>query len=80
MRVSEAIVESLVAEDMEYYFTVYAEQITGFVINAEMRGKPRSINAVHKPGAGFMGLVYSRVKRSPGLCVFTGGPGGSRGC
>ncbi|MEM4970423.1 MAG: thiamine pyrophosphate-binding protein [Sulfolobales archaeon] len=75
MRVSEAIVESLVAEDIEYYFTVYAEQITGFIVDSETRGRPRSINASYEPGAGFMGLVYSRVKRSPGLCVFTGGPG-----
>jgi len=75
LRVSEAIVEALISEGVEHYFTVNAEHIIGIIVYSELRDAPKPINASHEPGAGFMGVVYSRVKRSPGVCVFTAGPG-----
>jgi acetolactate synthase-1/2/3 large subunit len=75
LRVSEVLRESLVSEGVEYYFTVYAEHTLRFIIDTELVGKPKSINTAYEPGAGFMGVVYSRVSGKVGVCVFTGGPG-----
>jgi len=79
MRVAEALVNALINEEVEYYFTVFAEHILSFTINSirayESRGMPKPINAAYEPGAGFMSIAYSRVSGRVGVCIFTGGPG-----
>jgi acetolactate synthase-1/2/3 large subunit len=75
MKVSKALVESLLSEGIEHYFTVYAEHIMSLIIDSELSKLLKPINATHEPGAGFMGIGYSRVSNKAGVCVFTGGPG-----
>ncbi len=75
MKVSEAIIESLCKEDVEHYFTVFAEHTLALSVSIEKAGKPKSINAAYEPGAGFMSVSYSRVSGKVGFSVLTGGPG-----
>ncbi|MCS7108530.1 MAG: thiamine pyrophosphate-binding protein [Sulfolobales archaeon] len=75
MKVSELLVDILNKEDVEYYFTVFAEHTLGLSISIEKAGKPKSINAAYEPGVGFMGISYSRVSGKVGVSVLTGGPG-----
>jgi len=75
MKVCEALLNALINEGVEYYFTVYAEHTLSLIVATESRGTPKSINTAYEPGAGFMGVVYPRVSGKPGVCVFTGGPG-----
>ncbi len=75
MKVGEVIVESLNREDVEYYFTVFAEHTLGLSISIEKAGRPKSINAAYEPGVGFMSISYSRVSGKVGVDILTGGPG-----
>ncbi|MEM1680575.1 MAG: thiamine pyrophosphate-binding protein [Sulfolobales archaeon] len=75
MKVKEAIVESLNREDVEYYFTVFAEHTLSLSIALEKAGRPKSINAAYEPGVGFMSISYARVSGKVGVSVLTGGPG-----
>ncbi|MEM2576196.1 MAG: thiamine pyrophosphate-binding protein [Sulfolobales archaeon] len=75
MKVSELLVDALNREEVEYYFTIFAEHTLGLSITLEKAGKPRSINAAYEPGVGFMSISYSRASGKPGVSVLTGGPG-----
>ncbi|MDW8045123.1 MAG: thiamine pyrophosphate-binding protein, partial [Nitrososphaerota archaeon] len=75
MKGREAVISSLINENVEHYFMVNAERIIGLNVSSELSGRLRSINATFEPGAGFMGLVYARVTGKVGVNMFVGGPG-----
>jgi len=71
---SEYIADVLKSLGVEMIFTVSAESILP-LLRSLLNKDIKIINSVFEPSAGFMALVYSRVRRKPGIIVTTSGPG-----
>ncbi|MGD0329537.1 MAG: thiamine pyrophosphate-binding protein [Nitrososphaeria archaeon] len=74
MRGSDFIAECLADEGVETAFTVSAENISPLLKSLLVKGI-KLVNSKLELSAAFMAVIYSRVKRLPGLLVVTAGPG-----
>ncbi|MDO4483454.1 MAG: acetolactate synthase large subunit [Clostridia bacterium] len=74
MNVAEMLVESLLAEGVEYVFGIPGEENLE-LIEALAASPIRFITTRHEQGAAFMADVYGRLTGRAGVCLSTLGPG-----
>jgi acetolactate synthase-1/2/3 large subunit len=77
MKLSDALVEALIALDVQYVFGVSGANIEHLhdAIHRLGRGRLKSVMAKSEDGAGFMADCRARVHRSLGVCCATSGGG-----
>ena len=73
---AEAIVESLLAHDIDTVFSLPGAQIYGLGdALAKNRTRIRTIGARHEQGCGYMAFGYARASGKPGVFAVVPGPG-----
>ncbi len=73
---AEAIVESLVAHDVDTVFSLPGVQIYGLCdALAKSRDRIRTIGARHEQACGYMAFGYARASGRPGVFAVVPGPG-----
>ena len=70
-----AVVESLLAEDVEYIYGVVGSSYLEVLDAMYGREDIRFVGCRHEQGAGFMALGYARASGRTGVCMVQNGPG-----
>jgi len=74
MRAGQAVVESLLAEDVEIVFGLVGHTINGILTEMYGREDIRFIDNRHEEGAAFMAYGYAQASGRPAVCMTTAGP------
>ena len=76
MKVADYIINFFAKKGIEKAFIVYGAA-NGDLIDAFTRNnKIQYVSTMHEQAAGFAAEGYAKIKKLPGVCIVTSGPGG----
>ena len=75
MSAGEAVVETLMAEDIRHIFGVVGSSYLEILDVMYGRRDIEFVGCRHEQGAGFMAMGYARASGRAGVCIAQNGPG-----